>query len=46
MKIENMELGYMETDRPAAIALDTLSSADHHLKQKGRCIISFMWFVK
>ena len=26
MKIENMELGYMETDRPAAIALETLNS--------------------
>lgn len=35
MKIETMELGYMETDRPATIASETLFSTDHRLKQKG-----------
>ena len=33
--IENCELGHMETDRPAPISKDTLSSGDNRLKQKG-----------
>ena len=37
-KIENMELGYMETDRPAPITRDTLLSSDSRLKQKGKVV--------
>lgn len=31
-----MEMGYMETDRPAPITRDTLTSNDSRLKQKGK----------
>lgn len=34
--LENIELGYMEAkDRPTAIALNTLNSDSHSLKQSG-----------
>ena len=33
--IEYMELGHMETDRPAPISSKTLTSKDNCLKQKG-----------
>ena len=37
-KIEGMELGYMETDRPAPISAKTLRAHDSNaLKQKGMC---------
>lgn len=36
IKIESIEMGYMETDRPAPITRDTLTSNDSRLKQKGK----------
>ena len=41
MIIDQMELGYMESDRPATIPSKTLSSTDNALKQKGKMVSSF-----
>ena len=41
MIIEQMELGYMESDRPATISSKTLSSTDNALKQKGKMVSLF-----
>ncbi len=35
--IEGMEIGYMESDRPAPISMKTLYDNKNSLKQKGSC---------